>query len=104
MEDSSSDEDSTPRYGNGSKIDKNLVSTWTSANVYQDLTVPLEVSRTRRILQITVAVVYCVLATGLVFGYAALKPVLVDQGVYRDRCTHNELQNHVQICQQQDLR
>ena len=100
----SSDEDSMPRYGNRQNPDENLVSTWTSANVHQDLTVPLEVSRTRRILQVTVAVVYCVLATGIIFGYAALKPVLVDQGVYRDRCSQNELQDHVNICRGQELR
>ena len=37
-------------------------------------------------MQIAAAVTYCLFAAGIVFGYAALKPVLVDEGAYSDRC------------------
>ena len=30
---------------------------------------------------------YCLLAAGIVFGYAAIKPVLKEEGAYRDVCT-----------------
>jgi hypothetical protein len=33
-----------------------------------------------------VTVVYCLFAAGVVFGYAALKPVLKKEGAYRDTC------------------
>jgi hypothetical protein len=33
-----------------------------------------------------VAVIFCLLAAGVVFGYAALKPVLKKEGAYRDTC------------------
>ncbi|KAL9033763.1 MAG: hypothetical protein Q9214_007355 [Letrouitia sp. 1 TL-2023] len=45
-----------------------------------------EVSKARRILQVGAAVIYCLFAAGIVFGYAALKPVLVQEGVYRNYC------------------
>jgi len=36
--------------------------------------------------QVGASVVYCFLAAGLVFGYAAIKPVLKAEGAYRDVC------------------
>src|SRR5690606_11345055 len=39
------------------------------------------------IVQVGVAVVYCLLSAGIVFGYAALKPVLKSEGAYRAACT-----------------
>lgn len=38
------------------------------------------------------------------FGFAALKPVLVEEGVYHDQCTDAELREGVELCKQQDLR
>ena len=38
------------------------------------------------------------------FGFAALKPVLVAEGVYRELCTDDELHNGVEVCAEQDLR
>ncbi len=38
----------------------------------------------KQILQIVCAVISCLLAGGVVFGYAAFKPVLVAEGVYMD--------------------
>jgi MFS family permease len=45
-----------------------------------------EVPQWKRLLQISVTVVYCLFAAGVVFGYAALKPVLKDEGAYQDVC------------------
>ncbi|TKA22595.1 hypothetical protein B0A50_08284 [Salinomyces thailandicus] len=63
-----------------------------------------EVGRTKRILQVCIAVVYCLLAAGIVFGFAALKPVLVEEGVYRETCTAEELEEEVYTCYEQELR
>jgi hypothetical protein len=38
-----------------------------------------------------------------VFGFAALKPVLVEEGVYHDQCTEDELRDGIELCKQQDL-
>ncbi|OAA61272.1 major facilitator superfamily transporter [Niveomyces insectorum RCEF 264] len=45
-----------------------------------------EVPVWKRIAQIVVTVVYCFFAAGIVFGYAAIKPVLKKEGAYRDVC------------------
>ncbi|KAK6193210.1 UTP-glucose-1-phosphate uridylyltransferase [Pestalotiopsis sp. IQ-011] len=45
-----------------------------------------EVPRWKRIAQLVVTVVYCLFSAGVVFGYAALKPVLKTEGAYRDVC------------------
>lgn len=37
-------------------------------------------------VQILAAVIYCLFAAGVVFGYAALKPVLKKEGAYQDVC------------------
>ncbi|KAI1821235.1 FMP42 protein [Xylaria intraflava] len=50
-----------------------------------------EVARWKRILQIVCAVVYCLFAAGIVFGYAALKPVLKQTGAYMDVCDDNDV-------------
>ena len=63
-----------------------------------------EVPRAKRVLQIALAVVYCLLAAGIVFGYAAFKPILIKEGVYRDLCTEEELIEDVRVCYQQELR
>ncbi|KAI9672382.1 MAG: hypothetical protein M1817_003404 [Caeruleum heppii] len=63
-----------------------------------------EVPRTKRLFQVTTAVTYCLLAAGIVFGYAALKPIFISEGVYRDLCTDDELDRHVGTCYRQELR
>ncbi|RMY79162.1 hypothetical protein D0862_13232 [Hortaea werneckii] len=62
------------------------------------------VSKPKRIAQVACAVVYCLLAAGTVFGFAALKPVLVEEGVYRETCTADELEEGVYTCYEQELR
>ncbi|KAK4230501.1 major facilitator superfamily domain-containing protein [Podospora fimiseda] len=46
-----------------------------------------EVPRWKRLLQVAATVVYCLFAAGIVFGYAAIKPVLKEEGAYRDVCS-----------------
>ena len=38
-------------------------------------------------VQVLVAVIYCLLAAGIVFGYAAIKPILKKEGAYQDMCS-----------------
>lgn len=56
------------------------------------------------IAQVTTGVFSCVIAAGIVFGFAALKPILVNEGVYRELCTKRELAEGVEICYKQDLK
>lgn len=42
------------------------------------------------LVQIAVAVLYCLFAAGIVFGYAALKPVLKQEGAYNDICDEGD--------------
>lgn len=50
------------------------------------------------------AVIYCLFAAGVVFGYAAIKPVLIEEGVYRNLCTKQELKDAVDVCYEQEIR
>ncbi|KAJ5770940.1 uncharacterized protein N7511_002991 [Penicillium nucicola] len=61
-------------------------------------------SPVKRIVQVVVTVLACWLASGIVFGFAALKPVLVEEGVYHERCTPAEIEEGLELCSQQDLR
>lgn len=42
-------------------------------------------------VQVAIAVIYCLFAAGVVFGYAAIKPVLIQEGVYSQFCERDEL-------------
>ena len=50
------------------------------------------------------ASIYCLFAAGVVFGFAAIKPVLLEEGVYRNQCTQQELDDGVLVCYGQELR
>ncbi|KAJ5951666.1 Major facilitator superfamily domain general substrate transporter [Penicillium vulpinum] len=63
-----------------------------------------EVSAARRIAQVCTAVVYCFLAAGVVFGFAALKPILIREKVYRNLCSQAELEEDVDVCYGQEIR
>ncbi|KAM3163799.1 Protein FMP42 [Lachancea thermotolerans] len=39
-----------------------------------------------KLIQIACAIIWCLFAAGPIFGFAALKPILVDQGVYSELC------------------
>lgn len=49
-----------------------------------------EVSKNQRIIQVIVAVIYCLFSAGVVFGYAAIKPVFIEEGVYGQHCDESE--------------
>lgn len=46
---------------------------------------------------------YCLLAAGIIFGYAAIKPVLIAEGVYKNLCTKEELDSGVRTCYAQEI-
>ncbi|KAE8444602.1 hypothetical protein EG329_014433 [Mollisiaceae sp. DMI_Dod_QoI] len=62
-----------------------------------------EVPRSKRILQVIISVFYCLFAAGVVFGYAAIKPVLISEHVYRNYCTDDELKRGVRTCYDQEI-
>jgi MFS family permease len=47
----------------------------------------MEPSLILHLVQVGVSVLYCLFAAGIVFGYAAIKPVLKKEGAYRDICS-----------------
>jgi hypothetical protein len=53
--------------------------------------------------QVIVTVLACWLASGIVFGFAALKPVLLSEGVYEDLCSDEEVDDDVGVCFKQEL-
>ncbi|WDK10624.1 major facilitator superfamily transporter [Colletotrichum graminicola] len=59
-------------------------------------------------VQVATAIVACSLAAGLVFGFAALKPVLISEGVYRKLCDADDpslIEDGDYVpCTKQDLR
>ncbi|PUU74792.1 major facilitator superfamily domain-containing protein [Tuber borchii] len=63
-----------------------------------------EVSKGKRLLQVGLAVVYCLFAAGVVFGYAALKPVMIEEEIYRDKCTEKEIEKGLRVCYEQEIR
>ena len=63
-----------------------------------------KVSSTKRFIQVFLGTFTCLLAAGVMFGFAALKSVLVGQKVYRDLCTQDEADRDVAICYLQDQR
>lgn len=64
----------------------------------------LEESKRKRALQVGLAIIYCLFAAGIVFGYAAIKPVLIDQGVYHELCTKQELDEGTNPCYRQEIK
>ncbi|EJD54139.1 hypothetical protein AURDEDRAFT_141988, partial [Auricularia subglabra TFB-10046 SS5] len=65
---------------------------------------PTAATRTLHVAQVAFAVIFCVTCSGVVFGFAALKPVLVRQGVYRGLCVSRDEQRDDQPCEAQNLR
>ncbi|GME80253.1 unnamed protein product [Ambrosiozyma monospora] len=64
----------------------------------------------KRITQVTCAIIWCLFAAGPVFGFAAFKPVLIAEGVYADKCPHititdnNKGNTDGDICVERDLK
>ncbi|KAI9730441.1 MAG: hypothetical protein M1834_005951 [Cirrosporium novae-zelandiae] len=89
------------------KMSFNPVETWVPPAAHEEPVGAFEVPKTKRLLQIIVAVIYCIPAAGPVFGYAALKPVLVKEGVYHDRCPGAQVMDHLVspgACYEQEIR
>lgn len=65
-----------------------------------------EVSSTTRVAQCTCATLWCLLSAGIIFGFAALKPILVAEGVYEHVCkVHTaEVTSSGAQCAEQDLK
>ncbi|RLV95471.1 Protein FMP42 [Spathaspora sp. JA1] len=57
------------------------------------------VSKSRRLLQIICAITWCLFAAGPLFGFAAIKPIFIEQGVYQDKCNDTNSNE----CSQQEL-
>lgn len=61
-----------------------------------------------RIIQVICAIIWCLFAAGPIFGFAALKPILIDQGVYHHVCEvdTNDFMHitKLKLCADQDLK
>ena len=84
----------------------NPVGTWVPPPAHQKPIAAHEVRKGKRIAQVCAAVVYCLFSAGVVFGYAALKPVLVEEGVYSETCGDNSEGGHSSPgrCYEQELK
>jgi MFS family permease len=112
---------SSPTGSERRKLSFNPVGSWVPNVAHGEPVAAFEVSKIKRIAQVAVACVYCLFAAGVVFGYAAIKPVLIgirpgnpilstptnllsEQGVYAERCTPKEIEDGVWVCYEQELR
>ncbi|KAF2469001.1 MFS general substrate transporter [Lindgomyces ingoldianus] len=86
------------------KMSFNPVGSWVPPTAHEEPVGAFEVPKWKRVLQVFFAVIYCLFAAGVVFGYAAIKPVLIEEEVYRDYCTKQELEDNVPVCYAQELR
>jgi MFS family permease len=55
-------------------------------------------------VQVLIAIIYCLFAAGIVFGYAAIKPVLIQEGAFDNLCTPDELERAISPCYRQEIR
>ncbi|KAK9457642.1 major facilitator superfamily domain-containing protein [Dipodascopsis uninucleata] len=62
-----------------------------------------QVSKSKRLLQITCAVIWCLLGAGIIFGFAALKTVWLSEGVYANLCTTEENERGY-ICSRREIK
>ncbi|KAI1822431.1 amino acid transporter [Xylaria intraflava] len=66
-----------------------------------------KVSTAKRLAQVVFGATLCCLASGIVFGFASLKPVLVAEGVYSELCGNTPTTGkplHAVLCPEQDMR
>ncbi|KAM0350600.1 hypothetical protein ACHAPU_003085 [Fusarium lateritium] len=49
-----------------------------------------KVSDVKRYAQVTTGVIACWFAAGIVFGFAAIKPILIAEGIYSELCHHDQ--------------
>lgn len=93
-----------PSLNSRRKMSFNPVDDWVSPEIEHPAIPAFEISQTRRLLQVITAVVYCLFAAGVVFGYAAIKPVLLKEGAYRGLCSQEELDSGEPVCFAQEIR
>lgn len=55
-------------------------------------------------MQVAIAVLYCLFSAGVIFGYAAIKPVLINEGVYGELCSNEEMMVVGKTCYEQEIR
>ncbi|KAF1990212.1 MFS general substrate transporter [Aulographum hederae CBS 113979] len=96
--------DLSPTGSQRRKLSFNPVGTWVPPAANEEPVGAFEVGKVRRAFQVFAAVIYCLLAAGIVFGYAAIKPVLISEGVYADKCTEKEIEKGVRVCYEQEIR
>ncbi|KAJ2994198.1 hypothetical protein NUW58_g1624 [Xylaria curta] len=66
-----------------------------------------KVSAEKRLAQVIFGAVMCCLASGIVFGFASLKPILIAEGVYSELCpvdSSDEGAPDIVPCPEQDMR
>ncbi|KAI0502826.1 amino acid transporter [Xylaria bambusicola] len=66
-----------------------------------------KVSAARRLAQVIFGATMCCLASGIVFGFASLKPILIAEGVYSELCgaEHVDGKSLINVpCPEQDMR
>lgn len=63
-----------------------------------------QLTETCNSVQVAVAVVYCLLSAGVVFGYAAIKPVFIKEGVYSQHCSSEAISSVSKTCYEQEIR
>ena len=95
---------SSPARSEHKKISFNPVGSWEPQEAKEQPVGAFEVSKAKRILQVTIAVIYCLFSAGVVFGYAALKPVLIHEGVYHQFCSQEEVEKTEKTCYEQEIR
>lgn len=64
-------------------------------------------SARKRAAQILCSIAWCLLAAGPVFGFAALKPILINEGIYSEKCKVKIMEDgytyDIKTCVDQDL-
>ncbi|KAK2756122.1 hypothetical protein FQN54_005530 [Arachnomyces sp. PD_36] len=75
-----------------------------SAPGFGQATGAFEVGKGKRIAQVAAAVIYCFLSAGIVFGFAALKPILIQEGAFREQCDGDEPDSIYMPCYKQEIR
>ena len=95
---------SSPARSEHKKISFNPVGSWEPQEAKEQPVGAFEVSKAKRVLQVTIAVIYCLFSAGVVFGYAALKPVLIHEGVYSQFCSQEEVKMTEKTCYEQEIR
>lgn len=116
---------SSPARSKQGHLSFNPVESWIGPGLMPKAVIALEVSKSKRIctvqksistgtrtldiltllaVQVAVAVFYCFFSSGIIFGYAAIKPVLIKEGAYSDYCTPKAPASRLHTCYEQEIR